>query len=225
MTKPLRIVTVTGFALIAIAVIVWVVVEYFLNPTPSTINFSSTAANGEVHLTVQTDPQNTITDHPDWVSYFVQTPQGKWVRSTYWKVPANTDVAMTIMNYDSCTPLRNPAWGGVTGVKGGVAYVDGKATTVENTWSSCTAGHTFTIPGLNVNIPLDGVNPSVKNACAASPCAASTAHNTTTFIFHTPKKAGNYRWQCIIPCGGGFIDGFGGPMSTEGFMTGFIEVA
>jgi hypothetical protein len=40
----------------------------------------------------------------------------------------------------------------------------------------------------------------------------------------TPRLAGTYFWQCRIPCGGGFIDGFGGPMQTFGFMTGNMEV-
>ena len=42
--------------------------------------------------------------------------------------------------------------------------------------------------------------------------------------FNTPKLAGEYFWQCRVPCGGGFIDGFGGPMQTIGFMTGNMEV-
>jgi hypothetical protein len=30
--------------------------------------------------------------------------------------------------------------------------------------------------------------------------------------------------QCRVPCGGGFVDGNGGPMSTVGFMAGELEV-
>jgi hypothetical protein len=45
-----------------------------------------------------------------------------------------------------------------------------------------------------------------------------------TFSFHAPKTPGNYFWQCRIPCGGGFVTGFGGPMQTIGFMTGNMEV-
>jgi hypothetical protein len=40
----------------------------------------------------------------------------------------------------------------------------------------------------------------------------------------TPKQTGSYRWQCFVPCGGGFLDGNGGPMQTLGFMTGMIQV-
>jgi hypothetical protein len=44
------------------------------------------------------------------------------------------------------------------------------------------------------------------------------------FSFHAPKTAGSYFWQCRIPCGGGFVTGFGGPMQAIGFMTGNMEV-
>ena len=46
-----------------------------------------------------------------------------------------------------------------------------------------------------------------------------------TFSFMTPAKGGTFRWQCIVPCGGGFVDGNGGPMSTPGYMGGQMEVA
>ncbi len=35
---------------------------------------------------------------------------------------------------------------------------------------------------------------------------------------------GNYRWQCFVPCGLGFLYGNGGPMSTLGYMGGFMQV-
>jgi hypothetical protein len=44
------------------------------------------------------------------------------------------------------------------------------------------------------------------------------------FSFMTPRENGVFIWQCRVPCGGGFLDGNGGPMSTLGFMTGTITV-
>jgi hypothetical protein len=44
----------------------------------------------------------------------------------------------------------------------------------------------------------------------------------TEFSFVT-QGPGHYIWQCIDPCGSGF-DGFGGPMSTKGYMSGTIDV-
>jgi len=46
-----------------------------------------------------------------------------------------------------------------------------------------------------------------------------------TFNFKVPDTAGvTFRWQCFVPCGGGFLDGNGGPMQTIGYMTGNMEV-
>jgi hypothetical protein len=45
-----------------------------------------------------------------------------------------------------------------------------------------------------------------------------------TFSFRTPKNGGTFRWQCFVPCGGGYVDGNGGPMATVGYMMGQMEV-
>src|ERR1035441_9210292 len=42
--------------------------------------------------------------------------------------------------------------------------------------------------------------------------------------FVTPARGGTFRWQCIIPCGLGYVDGNGGPMATPGYMAGQMEV-
>jgi hypothetical protein len=55
------------------------------------------------------------------------------------------------------------------------------------------------------------------------PCSLSQAHETVTFMIRTGKK-GWIRWQCFVPCAAGFIDGFGGPMQTIGYMDGFLHV-
>ena len=44
------------------------------------------------------------------------------------------------------------------------------------------------------------------------------------FSFTSPGP-GSYRWQCFVPCGLGFLYGNGGPMSTLGYMDGFMQVA
>ena len=59
--------------------------------------------------------------------------------------------------------------------------------------------------------------------CGDSPCT-SGPRAVMTFSFTTPRVAGTYFWQCRVPCGGGFLDGFGGPMQTIGFMTGNMQV-
>jgi len=222
---PARVATLTVAFLAFAALAVFVVVHYFL-AGPQTVDFSAgvtpdTGAN--VNVVMQEDPQNTVSTHPDWVSYFIQDPHThQWLHTTIFKVPAGSTVNMTILGYDGCTPLRNPVFGKVTGTIGGIAYVNGRPITELNSWGACNVGHTFSIPGINLNVPM--ATPMLSaNLCGTSPCT-SGPKQTMTFSFHTPKTAGTYFWQCRVPCGGGFIDGFGGPMQTIGFMTGNMEV-
>ena len=225
MSLPARVVTLVVAFLAVAAVAVFVVVHYFLF-SPQLVDFASGVtpdAGATVHVVLQEDPQNTVSSHPDWVSYFIQDPKtGKWLHTTIFRVPAGTKVDMTIYGYDGCTPLRNPYFGKVTGTIGGTEDVDGKPVKQLNSWSGCTVGHTFSIPGINLNVPM-GSPGLTATLCGTSPCT-SGPHETMTFSFMTPKGTGQYFWQCRIPCGGGFIDGFGGPMQTIGFMTGYLEV-
>ena len=230
MSLPARVATLLVAFLAFAALAVFVVVHYFL-AGPQTVDFTSgvspnTGAN--VNVVMQEDPQNTVSTHPDWVSYFIQDPETHaWVHTTLFKVPAGSKIDMTILGYDGCTPLRNPVFGEVTGTIGGVAYINGKPTTQLNSWGACNVGHTFSIPGIGLNVPMatPSLSGSATNAfCGTSPCTTASLHQTMVFSFHTPKTAGTYFWQCRVPCGGGFIDGFGGPMQTLGFMTGNMEV-
>jgi hypothetical protein len=225
---PARAVTVLlGFLAVA-AVAVFVVIHYFLGGPPVE-DFASGVtpdSGATVHVTLQEDPQNTVSTHPDWVSYFIKSPQtGQWVHTTLFQVPAGSKVDITILGYDGCTPLRNPYWGRVTGTVGDVEYVNGKPTPVLDSWGACAVGHTFTMPGLNINVPVASPTTLAQNnsLCGTSPCT-SGPHTVVTFSFMTPKTPGNYFWQCRIPCGLGYLDGFGGPMQTIGFMTGNMEV-
>jgi hypothetical protein len=222
---PARIVTLLVAFLAVAAGVAFLVVHYLL-ASPSTVNFGAGVTpntGATVHVVMQEDAQNTVSSHPDWVSYFIQDPKtGQWRHTTVFSVPAGSKIDMTIYGYDGCTPLRNNFFGGVTGTIGGVASVDGKPTKGINSWSGCNVGHTFSIPALNLNVPM--ATPSLTaNLCGTSPCT-SGPHRTMTFSFMTPRMAGTYFWQCRVPCGGGFIDGFGGPMQTFGFMTGNMEV-
>ena len=82
----------------------------------------------------------------------------------------------------------------------------------------------FAIPQWGVSVPLIGVSMNAKNQCPNAPCSLSQAHNTISFTIRTPGP-GLYRWQCFVPCAAGFIQGFGGPMQTVGYMDGFIKIA
>jgi len=204
----------------------FVVLHYLLGGPPVENYAAGVTANtgATVHVVLQEDPQNTVTSKPDWVSYFIQDPQTKaWVHTTLFRVPAGSRVDMTIYGYDGCTPLRNPIWSQVTGTIGNVEYVDGKPYSEINSWSGCNVGHTFSIPGINLNVPMATPSNPNANLCGTSPCT-SGPRRVMTFSFMTPHATGSYFWQCRVPCGGGFLTGFGGPMQTFGFMTGNMEV-
>ena len=92
--------------------------------------------------------------------------------------------------------------------------------------------HTFAIPGLGINVPVASP-PTVdeNNAlCGTSPVRGDrprlggAPHTVVKFSFKTPNTPGTYRWQCFVPCGGGYVDGNGGPMATPGYMMGQMEV-
>jgi len=222
---PARVITLLVAFLAVVAGAAFLVIHYFLY-TPPTVDYSAGVtpnSGGTINVVMQEDPQNTVSSHPDWVSYFIKDPKtGRWVHTTLFKVPAGTRVNMTILGYDGCTPIRHPYFDKVTGTIGGTAQFNGKTVTQINAWSGCNVGHTFSIPGINLNVPM-GTPSLTATLCGPSPCT-SGPHATMTFSFNTPKTAGTYFWQCRVPCGGGFIDGFGGPMQTLGFMTGNMQV-
>jgi hypothetical protein len=228
---PVRIVTLLAAVVAVVAGAAFVVVHYLLGATPPTVDFAAGHVRGQaVNMTVQADPVNDASSTPDWVSYFVRDRAGKWIHSTIWQLPADTRVNVTAYEYDTCDPLRNQLWGEVTGTVGGVMHVSGEADgrngtiSVVNSDTTCGVAHTFAVPSLGINVPLEGVLYTAKNQCAQAPCVLSNPHTVTTFSFVTPSHTGAFRWQCFIPCGLASLDGNGHAMSTVGFMTGFLKV-
>ncbi len=240
MSLPARVTTLVIAFLAVVAGVVYVALHY-IGAQPPVENYTSYASNGQVNVTMMTAPQTTVTDKPDWVTYFIEDPSSsQFVHTTYFEVPANTRVNVTILGYDGCTPLRNPTWGKVTGTIGNVENVqffNGKtlsasqALSTFDSWGSCSVQHTFAIPGLGLNVPIASVTTlkENQNLCSTSPCTAANGdanapHTVVKFSFMTPKTGGVFRWQCFIPCGLGYVDGNGGPMSTPGYMSGQMEV-
>ena len=131
-------------------------------------------------------------------------------------VPANADVTVTIFNFDDATPLTGAAvkYATATGIVGSAsvetfdpANPNGPAKDAAREYNAldpATVSHTFTIPDLNVNVPL-------------------APHSRTTFTFHT-GAAGTFTFRCMDPCGPG-TTGWGGAMSQDGFMSGKLTVA
>jgi hypothetical protein len=225
MTKAARLATVSGLFLVAAGLIVWALSAWLAPGVPGGVmNFTHAQARGRpVHLTVQTVGTIGFGKHPTWVSYLVRNPTtGKWVQNTSWELPAYSVIDMTVYQYDTGSPLRNQKYGQVLGVIGGTATLNGKSFSEYNSNTGNGFGHTFSIPQFGVNVPLVGVS-STGNVCGSAPCTTQYAHNIVNFSFKTPGP-GSYYWQCFVPCGVGYFLGNGGPMSTQNYMGGELEV-
>jgi hypothetical protein len=199
---------------------------YYIGSTSTqltTVHYA--ASGGQVNVVLQEDPGNNTATRPNWVTYYVQDPATKnWVHTTLFSVPANTKVNVTIYGFDGCTPLRNNFFSQVQGTIGNTVTVQ----QFDNSWADCNVGHTFAIPGMNLYVPVPSPNAqnSKNNLCSSEPCTPSSAgaYAQETFSFMSPSHAGVFRWQCLIPCGGGYIDGNSGPMQTLGYMMGEMDV-
>jgi hypothetical protein len=199
--------------------IVLFIVLFLTNVSQST---AASQTSSGAHLYLGTVAAAELKDpHPTWVSYYAtNSHSGDWRHDTTYVVPAHTLLHITVFQYDGASGLRNPFLGTATGLVGGNFVLNGKPTRAIN---PADASHVFAIPQLNVSVPLLGVADDAKNQCANAPCSLKNAHQTISFTIRTPGK-GLYRWQCFVPCAAGYIDGFGGPMQTVGYMDGFIKV-
>lgn len=212
-----RIAVTSTIAIVLIALVLVYLFEFLFSKPPAV---AAVMRGGVAHLTLQTVPAYGHAPDPDWVSYLVKDPSGKWIHTTIYKVPAHTLVDVTVYQYDTDSGLRNPFLAQIRGTVGGVAMMNGKSFSVLN---PDAASHTFTVPGLGISVALPGVADNAPNQCGVAPCPLSQAHNTITFQFRAPGP-GTYRWQCFVPCAFGFLYGNGGPMQTIGWMDGELEV-
>ena len=240
MSVPARAAVLIVAFLAVVGLGIFVAVYYIGSATTQLPIVHYTASNGQTDVVLQEDPQNDSATRPDWVTYYTQDPTTKqWLHTTLFSVPANTKVNVTIYGYDGCTPLRNNFWSVVQGTIGNTVTVQqfsknntplgsAQSTSVINSWSDCNIGHTFAIPGMNIYVPVASPNAlnSANNLCSSSPCTPTSggAYALETFSFMSPSHTGTYRWQCLIPCGGGYIDGNSGPMQTLGWMMGEMDV-
>lgn len=193
----------------------------YLTNAPGSAAATTGPAGAQLYLA--TVPAAALNDkHPTWVSYYaVNAQSGDWRHVTTFDLPAHTLVRITIFNYDSQTGLRNPFISQATGTVGGDFELNGQSTQAID---PDAASHVFAVSQLGISVPISGVTATAKNQCGNAPCSLSEAHTTTTFTIRTPGP-GLYRWQCLVPCAAGFIEGFGGPMQTVGYMDGFLKIA
>ena len=193
---------------------------------PDVLRATKTGPNS-AKLSLSTFPDSMVCHgdgggaHPDWVTY---------CPSTSLEVPANSIVTIEIKNYDSSTPLHNDYFQHVRGTVGGVEIVNNKPITQIDIGG---AGHTFTIQSppdtlypLFVSVPVVGVP---DNETATENVAGQSYPKPTIISFQIQTgPPGSYIWHCYDPCGSGLQgsnQGFGGPMSTTGYMAGTLTVS
>ena len=219
-----RVAIVLSMLAVAVALVVAAVMA-FVDSTPPTVDLATGHEPGQpVNLVIQTVGQIGFGPHPTWVSYLTRDPQGQWVHTTLWDLPAHTRINVTDYQYDTGSPIRNQVFGRVTGTIGGIASVTGRPFKVLDSYAKNQGiGHTFTVPALGINVPFLGVPTTAKNQCSKAPCNTSEAHHIVRFSFMTPG-VGQYRFQCFVPCGLDTLFGNGGAMSTVGYMGGFLKV-
>lgn len=212
-------VSIVGIVVIVLGVLIGFYVAN-LATEPPTVSATPTARH-EADLILKTEAAvGPEAENPPWVSYLIKDPEGKWIHSTIYTVPAHAVVHVTIYQFDGDSGLRNPFLSQVQGTVGGTMEVDGKSM---KSIPPEEASHTFAVPQIGLIVPLRGVPEEAENQCEEGPCSMKQAHETITFTLRTGKP-GRYRWQCFVPCAAGFLAGFGGPMQTIGYMDGFLEV-
>jgi hypothetical protein len=132
-------------------------------------------------------------------------------------LPAYSTVIVTITNFDDATalPKGSESYATASGLVGGTFTVtpinlkdpNGAAgpTKTLSSLDPATVSHTFTLPGLGINVPI-------------------AAHARETFTIRTGAP-GTFAWRCMDPCGAGTA-GWGTAMAaTRGYMEGTLTVA
>lgn len=194
------------------------------SPLSATVNGTAQTAQGTLKhafLNLDTYPDSAQGvhgkdggAHPDWVTYGP---------TSQFRVPAHSLVTVTIKQYDTGGTITNPFFARVHGTIGGTATVDGKTVSGINPDG---VGHTFTLHAaptnqtpLFVSVPL----PAVADDAQPVGNAMYPPPHVVTFSFITGSR-GDYIWNCEYPCGDGYYQSFGGPMSTRGYMSGTLTV-
>ena len=176
---------------------------------------SASASPYVVNLVIATGNtyNSTVGDQP---AYFMLGPNGLESTANI-SLPANRTIELVIVNYDDGNAsLVIPNDNVVSGTNGGSILVasntninasQGASGIVLNGGQTVSSipgdslSHTFTIPALNLNVPVPV--------------------SSTVVAYFTITKAGVYLWFCETTCGSG-ANGTEGAMSTPGWMTGNV---
>lgn len=181
--------------------------------TVTTTNSSAAPYTLTLVLTTANTFNSTVGEQP---AYYVLGPNGL-ESSANISLPVNQTIRLVIMNYDDGNAsLLIPNDNVVSGTNGGTVFVASNAD-VNSTQGrsgiivtggqtitsvpSADVAHTFTVPALNLNVPVP--------------------LSSTVVAYFTISRAGTFIWFCETTCGFG-ASGTEGAMSTGGWMTGSL---
>ncbi len=160
---------------------------------------TTSASAASTHVT---ETMRLVTGHMDGRSGWPK------ILNSSWTVKKGETVTVRIISFDDGTaPLVGSyvKYDKVLGTTNGKELAGGK---VVSTVSDINIAHTFTVPGLDFNMPI--------------PVAPTSGHIVVSATF-VPEKTGTFVWHCYAPCGSG-ANGMSGAMSTMTWMTGKIRV-
>ena len=175
-----------------------------------------------MNVTLQTVGTYGSGNHPSWVSYLVQSPEGHGSTRRSSRCPQHARINVTIYQYDSGSPLRNQQLGQVTGTYGNVATLNGKPFRVINP-TPATAS-----PTRSPCHPSASTCRLYGEQRQRQPLRRRTLHDELTaqcdpFLLHHPR-ARELSLAVLRPVRPRLLYGNGGPMSTLGYMGGFMKV-
>ena len=154
---------------VAVAVVAALIALYVAKLLESPPTVEATTTGPTAQLTLKTEaavgPQG---GNKSWVSYLIKNPQGEWVHSTIFKVPAHSLVRVTVYQFDGESGLRNPFLSQVHGTVGDKMRVNGK---LMDSIDPEEASHTFAVPQMGLIVPLIGVPEEAPNQCEEGPCS------------------------------------------------------
>ena len=219
---------------------------YHATSTSSPSKTTTTATPSVYNLRLVVDPNawyHNASINQDQPAYFIVSPTGQLESTANIKLPAHTLIQLTLIDYDDygLTPNIGPTgtsnvskYAKVIGTVGGVEYVI-NSTNVNATLPTSTSTSGISIPASSTYrvsaFPWDG------GANGGYDVAHTfTILNGTNIILNIPtpgqstlfaqfylNNTGTFEWQCFAPCG--VLDnGWGGAMSTVGWMTGTVTV-
>ncbi len=169
-------------------------------PSPAPAPAPAKVAGANLYLTILTGEQDGKTEWPTF-------SPGNFT------VPADTDVTVTVRNYDDGmdpVPAEDAKVMGTIGNNmkiydqmNGIPDETKAKTVTELDVKAISHTITFNNDNFKLNVPIP-------------PTA------TVVFSFHTPK-AGSYQYRCLSACATG-ADGTEGAMATDGWMRGVMTV-